>query len=232
MVPVGAQTIVECHVMMGMDSKAQEFVARTRIPDYVDWMLNEADLVTTYRYMKRALKLFQWRFPSPVRWRLKSPSHMPFVEALNEVFPDAKFWMTHRDITKVIPSVVDVYHELHKSLTDQVDADFIIDTITKWWVIGLERILAFRDQGNGQRFVDVQFSEFQRDPETAVERVYAFMGEKLSEEARARMRAWRKEEARGKHGAHEYDTIAANLDLGRIREQFRFYSERFEEVPA
>lgn len=230
MVPVGAQTIVECHPLMGMDFKAQEFVARARLPEYVDWILNEADLVPTYRYMKRALKLLQWRFP-PVRWRLKSPSHMPFVSALNTVFPDAKFWMTHRDITKVIPSVVDVYHELHKSMTDELDPDFIIDTIMKWFTIGTRRVLEFRNH-NESRFVDIQFSEFQRDPEASVRRVYGFMGEDLSDEALARMRQWRIDQARGKDGKHEYDTIAAGLDLDRIREEFRFYSDRFTEQPA
>lgn len=231
MVPLGAQTIAECHPLMAMDFKCQEFAARARIPDYVHWMLHEADLVPTYQYVKRSLKLLQWRCP-PHRWRLKSPSHMPFVDALNQVFPDAKFWMSHRDITKVVPSAIDVYHELHRPMVDHVDPAFITDTILEWWTIGMRRTLDFRDNGAEDRFVDVQFSEFQRDPEASVERIYAFTGETLSDEARERMRTWRRVQARGKDGHHELDTIAAALDLDAVREQFRFYSERFDEVAA
>jgi len=228
MVPVGAFTQVECHVLMALDFKAQEFVARFRLPGYVEWMLHEADLVPTYTYMKRAMKLLQWRYP-PVHWRLKSPSHMPFIRALDTVFPDSRFWWTHRDIAKVWPSIVDVYHELRKGNSDQLDVEDLLSTLYKWFGTGLQRMIEFRDSGNEDRFIDVRFSDFQREPEPSIERIYAFMGEKLTDETRERMRQWRQDQAREKHGAHILDTVASALDMDEVRARFDFYTRRFAD---
>ena len=227
MVPVSPTAPAECQNLMAYDFKCQQFLCRARVPAYGDWLLNEADLVPTYRYVKRVLKLLQWRRP-PNRWRLKNPSHLPFIEAFNQVFPDARFWMTHRPVEDVIPSVVDVYYELLKPMSDTLDADYLLKINLDYWIIGLRRLLDFRDRGNDDRFIDVQFSDFQRDPEGCVEKIYDFVGEDLSDVARERMRTWQTSTPRDKHGLHVMGPVAAALDVGTIREQFRFYRERFQ----
>jgi hypothetical protein len=70
--------------------------------------------------VKRVLKLLQWRCP-PNRWRLKNPTYSMFITALDKVFPDARYCMTHRDVANVIPSVADLYFEMHKPNTDRPD---------------------------------------------------------------------------------------------------------------
>ena len=91
---------------MALDFKAHYFQAFAYVPSYSDWLL-DADLTSTYRYERRALKLLQWG--SPTRpWRLKCPSHLLWLDHLDEVFPDARFVMTHRDPTEVMVSVADL----------------------------------------------------------------------------------------------------------------------------
>ena len=108
MLPSTATSPMECQLFMGYDFKSQFFQAFAHVPSYVDWLIHKADLVPTYRYVKRVLKLLQWRWPK-TSWRLKNPSHSMFITALNEEFPDARFVMTHRDVAEVIPSVADLY---------------------------------------------------------------------------------------------------------------------------
>lgn len=226
MLPSTARGPTECQTFMGYDFKSQLFQAFARIPTYVEWLNHEADLVPTYRYVKRVLKLLQWRCP-PTRWRLKNPSHSMFIGALNEVFPDARFWMTHRDIASVVPSVSDVYYELSQAYSDQVDKPFLARQNAAWTELGLKRVIAFRDAGNDDRFFDIQFGPFMKDPFPILEQLYAFLGEPLTEEARAGMRAWRENAPREKHGAHTYDLAEFDIDLAALRERFRFYSDRF-----
>ena len=227
MLPMSATSPSECQNFMGYDFKSQIFQAFARIPSYSDWLHHKADLEPTYRYVKRVLKLLQWRCP-PTRWRLKNPSHMPFIEALDKVFPDARFWMTHRDITQVLPSVADLYYELSRSLTDQPIQAYLGQLNTECWELGLQRLIAFRDRpGNDKRFFDVHFAPFQRDPMPQIQALYDWLGEPLTETARARMLAWRAATPRDKHGVHEYDAVAFGLDPGRLRERFGFYSDRF-----
>jgi hypothetical protein len=239
MVPSSASSPTECQTFMAYDFKSQLFHAFAQIPSYVEWLNHEADLVPTYRYVKRVLKLLQWRCP-PTRWRLKNPGHILFIGALVQVFPDARFWMTHRDIAAVIPSVADLYYELTKAFSDDVDKAFLGRLNVDIWELGLRRLIAFRDgaggpagqRGENHRFFDIHFAPFQRDPFPAIEQLYRFTGEELTDEAKTRMRAWRQSTPRDKHGAHSYDAADFGIDPGLLRERFRFYSDRFNVSPA
>lgn len=231
MLPSTATGPTECQTFMGYDFKSQLFQAFAHIPTYVEWLNHKADLVPTYHYVKRILKLLQWRCP-PTRWRLKNPSHSMFIGALAEVFPDARFWMTHRDIASVAPSVCDVYYELSKAYSDHVDKIFLGEQNTAWTELGLRRVIAFRDAGNDDRFFDIHFAPFQKDPFPILEQLYGFLGEELTAETRARMAAWRERMPREKHGSHTYDPAAFGIDVDALRERFRFYSNRFGVAPA
>jgi hypothetical protein len=46
------------------------------------------------------------------------------------------------------------------------------------------------------------------------------------------MRAWRESTPRDKDGAHRYDPADFGIDLEALRQQFRFYSERFNLAAA
>jgi len=231
MVPSTATGPTECQTFMAYDFKSQLFQAFARVPTYVAWLNYTADLVPTYRYVKRVLKLLQWRCP-PTRWRLKNPSHSMFIGALAEVFRDARFWMTHRDITSVLPSVCDLYFELCKAYSHDVDKRFLARQNEEWTELGLRRVIAFRDAGQDHRFFDIHYAPFQKDPFPALEQLYDFLGEDLTDTARTRMQAWRNTTPRDKHGTHAYNPADFGIDLDRLRERFRFYMDRFDVLQA
>lgn len=225
MLPSTATSPTECQLFMGYDFKSQIFQAFVHIPTYVQWLNHRTDLVPTYAYVKRVLKLLQWRCP-PTRWRLKNPSNSLFIEALNRVFPDARFVMTHRDVASVIPSVADLYYELHKAYADEVDLPAIGQDARNFCALGMQRMIAFREAGNDHRFFDIHFAPFQKDPFPILEALYAFLGEKLTPEARDRMEAWRRDTPRTA-GYQRTDMLAFGLDPAGLHEQFAFYSHRF-----
>jgi len=196
------------------------------VPSYVQWLNYEADLVPTYRYVKRVLKLLQWHCP-PTRWRLKNPSHSVFIKDLDAVFPDARYWVTHRDIRSVIPSVADLYFEMARPFTETVDKVELGRSNVEWTELGLQRVIAFRDAGHNHRFFDIHFAPFQKDPFPILAKLYNFIGEEFTDETRARMEAWRRNTPRDKHGALTYDAAEFGIDLEHLRARFKFYSERF-----
>jgi len=226
MLPSTATSPTECQTFMGMDFKSQLFQAFAKIPSYVEWLNYQADLVPTYQYVKRILKLLQWRCP-PTRWRLKNPSHTLFIGALDKVFPDARYWMTHRDIGKVLPSVADLYFELNKAFSDNVDKLWLGDVNMEFCELGMKRMIAFRDAGNNDRFFDIHFAPFQKDPFPFLQELYDFLGEEFTEETKQRMRHWRENTPRDKHGDHTYNPADFGIDMATLRERFAFYNERF-----
>lgn len=229
MVPTSPTSPSECQNFMGYDFKSHLFQGWVQVPTYSKWLHYEADLEPTYRYVKRVLKLLQWRCP-PYRWRLKNPAHIIFIDALDKVFPDARFWMTHRDIASVIPSVSDLYFELCKGLSDDVDQPYLARLNEEVWALGMRRLIAFRDDGGrGDRFYDLYFARVQKDPIPEIEGLYAWLGEPFTDEARRRMIAWSQNTPREKHGGP--DMAAFGIDIASLREHFRFYTDRFE-VPT
>jgi hypothetical protein len=231
MLPSGPKAPTEDQLLMAQDFKSQIFQATFRIPSYVEWFHHEADLVPTFHYVKRVLKLLQWRCP-PDRWRLKTPTYAMFITALDTVFPDARYCMTHRDVANVVPSAADLYNELSKGSTDVPDKHWMGQVNLESAELGMRRMIAFREAGNEHRFFDIHFAPFQRDPFPVLEHLYAFLGEELTPAARVGMTAWRNATPPDKHGAHEYEPADFGLDLAAIREQFRFYSERFDVATA
>lgn len=225
MLPSTATSPTECQYNMGFDFKTQLFQAFANVPTYVDWLNHKADLVPTYRYMKRIFKLLQWRCP-PKRWRFKNPTHSLFITAIDQVFPDARYVMTHREVASVLPSVSDLYLEIRRAYSDHVDLPAIGAETRGWCELGMRRMIAFRDAGNDHRFFDIQFAPFQADPFPQIEALYAFLGEEFTPEARARMEEWRR--AKPRDASYERTPMSAfGLDRESLERQFAFYSNRF-----
>ncbi len=231
MLPSTATSPTEDQVTMAFDFTSQIFQASFHIPSYAHWFNYEADLVPTFTYVKRVLKLLQWHCGAPdggpARWRLKNPTYSLFIDALDTVFPDARYCMTHRDPANVIPSAADLYFEMHKPSTDAPDKSWLGEVITESFALGMDRMMAFRDAGNEHRFFDIQFAPFQKDPFPVLAKLYAHLGEEFTLEAEARMRAWRIDTPRDKHGLHEYDAADFGIDIAALRSRFAAYAERF-----
>ena len=232
MLPSTATSPTECQLIMGMDFKAQIFQAMHQVRSYVDWLHNEADLKPTYHWLKRVLKLLQWRCPSVrgphTHWRLKNPSHILWIDDLDAVFPDARYWMTHRDPADVIPSVADLYYEYTKPFTSIVDKSWLGAVNIEYCELGMNRVIAFRNSGNDAKFFDVIFAEFQRDPWPSIEALYVWLGEELTPEARAGMERWRAETPPDKHGKRVIDPFDYGLNKDELRARIAFYRQRFD----
>jgi hypothetical protein len=161
--------------------------------------LLSCDVTPGYRYHRRVLKLLQWHCP-PTRWWLKSPAHMTTIDALARVYPDARFVMTHRDLGQVLPSVCALKHALGSPLAAWLDLHALGRHETELWSDSLRTTIEFRDDGREHRFFDVAFAELQHDPIGAMERLYAALGDELTD---------------------------YGLDLDALRSAFAFYHDRF-----
>ena len=155
---------------------------------------------------------------------------MLFIAALVQVFPDARFVMTHRPISEVIPSVADVYLELSQAYSDAVDPPSLAVKNIVTWEKAMQRMIAFREGPQDRRFFDIPFKAFMRDPFPSIERLYAFLGEALTPETRLRMQAWRDASPRDKHGQHRIDLDVFAIDLASLDARFAFYHDRFADM--
>ncbi len=226
-VPSSLTGPMECQDLMALDFKSHIFQAFGYIPSYSAWLL-EADLTSTYLYERRVLTLLQWGCPAKP-WRLKCPTHLLFLDALDIAFPDARFVMTHRDPTDVMASVSAVYADLIAAFSDEVDLEYIGRLNVEHWSAGMERALAFRDAGADHRFFDLGFRELQADPIAEVTALYAWLGEPVTAEFADGMRAWWAENAETREPGDKPDPERYGLDASGIRPLFSEYLRRMEK---
>ena len=228
MLPQSATGPVEDHQLMELEFTSQMQLAFAWLPTYADWFLH-CDMEPTYRYEARVLKLLQWRC-GPKRWQLKSPTHTLFLDAFAKVFPRTRFVMTHRDVSKVLPSVADLYCTLLSLGNTHVDRHAVGQLNMDQWGTALDRMLAFRGGaggGNDARFFDIGFAAFQADPIAEIRGLYDWLGWDLTADTEARMQAWRAENPRDKHGTHQYDGADFGLTDDALAARFGAYRERF-----
>jgi hypothetical protein len=225
MLPAQADGPQECLLIMALDFRSQIFEGMAHIPTYSSWLLH-CDMTSTYRYHRRVLKLLQWRCP-PTSWSLRSPAHMHSIDALDTVYPDARFVMTHRDVGQVLPSVCALYDTFSSVLSERSDPVSIGAANVATWKLSLERLMAFRDAGNAARFHDLHFDDVQRDPIGTVSRLYHELGDDLSDVARRRMQNWWTTNDEARPPAHHHSPAKYGLDPSVLDEQFAFYHDRF-----
>lgn len=221
---------MECLDLMALDFKSQVFQAFAQVPSYSTWLLERADFTSTYLYQRRVLQLLQWGEPTR-RWRLKSPAHMISLEYLDRVFPDARFVMTHRDPTDVMLSVADVYADIVGGFSDDVDFRYLGDLNVLQWSTGIHRTLEFREAGGDDRFHDIDFRAMQDDPIEQVRRLYAWLGEPVTEEFESAMRAWWHQNAAKRELHPKADPQLFGLDLNTIRPRFTHYVDTYLRGP-
>ncbi|HEX3284824.1 MAG TPA: sulfotransferase [Mycobacterium sp.] len=223
-VPNDVHGPMECLDLMALDFKSQIFQAFAQVPSYSEWLAFKADFTPTYAYERRVLKLLQWGEPTRP-WRLKSPAHVLWLDHLDRVFPDARFVMTHRDPTDVILSVADVYADIAGGFTDHLDRRYLGELNVKHWSVGVDRAVKFREGGADDRFYDIDFRAMQADPVGEVRRLYAWLGEPVSDEFESRMRSWWAENSEKRDPTARADPEAFGLDLDAIRPLFTSYVE-------
>ncbi|MBO0855741.1 MAG: sulfotransferase, partial [Nocardia sp.] len=226
-VPMDTHAPMECHELMGMSFASHLFQSFARIPAYSEWLVREADLTETLRYQKRVMKLLAWG--EPVRpWRLKCPSHILWLDALDRVFPDAKFVMTHRDPTDVMLSVVDLYADIIGTFSDDIDLAYIGRLNVEHWSLGIDRTMAFRAGPKGNRFYDIDFRAMQADPIGQVGRLYDWLGVEVGAEFDRRMRDWWQHAAQEREPSTHGDPVAFDIDLDALRPRFAAYTAAAE----
>jgi Sulfotransferase family len=228
MLPTSPDGPAECLDLLSMTFRCMALDVMAKTPSYGAWLSTDCDFDPAYRYHQRVLKLLQWHRP-PSRWRVKTPAHLLSIESLDRVYPDARFVMTHRDVTRVIPSVASVETAVIRLMTGRADPLYIGKHCADTWDVSLHRFIAFRDRVGDDRFYDIAFDDIQSQPIAVMAGLYEWLGEDLTEETVAAMEAWLKanDEEREQAGQHQYRAEDFGLDPEVLRERFAYYGERF-----
>ncbi|MFO1537669.1 MAG: sulfotransferase family protein [Actinomycetota bacterium] len=192
----------------------QEWVGR--VPRWRDHYLAH-DQTPHYEWMRTGLQILQWYRPRE-RWVLKSPQHLEQIGPLLRVFPDATVVVTHRDPVAVVQSTATMMAYAARMSYRDTRPEWYLEYWTDRMRRLLERGVRDRHLLPTDRTLDVHFDRYMADEVGTVAEVYDLAGLALTDEARARIEAYRAAHPRGRDGRVVYDLRA---DFGATPEQVR-----------
>jgi hypothetical protein len=218
----------ECVFLLQFDFRTQNFEAWGRVPSYSEWLF-ACDMTPAYNYHKRILQMLQWQV-GPKEWFIRSPPHMHGVFELDRTYPDARYVQTHRNVDAMIPSEAALFSSLLTSLTNEPNEPYLGRHLADVRVECLRRLMKFRDAGNEDRFFDICFYDMQADAMGQIRKLYAWLGDDLSDVAAERMAKWWNENSAERQGARKYDPATYGVDAEDLKQRFAFYHDRYPDL--
>jgi hypothetical protein len=223
----GAQLPQECVPINAHEFLSVQFHITFHVPSYQAW-LNDQDMVRSYEFHKKFLQHLQSKYMKD-RWALKSPAHLPAIDELLEVYPDALIIHTHRDPGNVMPSLASLHYAFRGMNSDSVDPARIGRNVMDTWSLQLHKAVEARrrHQDKPGQFFDAHFEDTLANPVDLLRRAYEHFGLELNDATRERMSAFLEANPRGSRGVHRYVREDFGLDLAEIRERFSEYCDEF-----
>jgi Sulfotransferase family len=224
--PMGALVGQECVRITASEFTSMIYTVQYRLPSYYRWLLYEADHTGAYAFHRIFLQHLQSGVPG--QWVLKSPAHLWQLDKLLAEYPDALIVQTHRDPLNVISSIAALTHHLRRMCSDESNIADCAAQSYEEITVGLDRGITLRDSDPvlDGRVIDVQFTDFMKDPWATIGDIYAKLGRELKPEAAQRMRDFLAAHP-GDGGRGRYTWSDTGLDAGEVRDRVRAYQERY-----
>lgn len=217
----------ECHAFMQQSWGAAGLHNLFRVPEYFDWLMDELDLVQTYRVHKRQLQCLQWRLERKP-WALKYPNHVIAMNEILQVYPDARFAMTHRDPAQVVASICKMTWNLRGMRSaEAVDMHEVGRDMLHFIQRHIDRIMEFDRGPHGDRVVHADYYALVADPVTQMRRIHAGLGIDTPDDVAQAVSDWHAANPKNARGKNEYSLAQYGLDVNVVREQFAPYINRF-----
>ncbi|MCG8686037.1 MAG: sulfotransferase [Desulfobacterales bacterium] len=220
-----AHGTAECQNLTAHEFVHMGWSAGSSLFSHGNWV-GDCNMVQAYKWHKKILQVLQWKLPNE-RWVLKAPMHLFGVEALIDIYPDAKIVFTHRDpIDAMVSGISMVYHWTNFT-AGQADKQAILDWYPKLWAQGLKRALLYRKKLAPDQGLDIFHQEMSADPIKTVEKIYNHFRIPLLEGAKKRMQTWMRDNPRSKFGNHECTLNEFGIEPQQIKEIFDFYYDQY-----
>jgi len=211
-------------LMYGLRSFQFETLAFT--PSYGRW-LDASDLRPTYALLRLVLQIWQSRVPT-LSWSLKCPQHLGHLEALLEVFPDARLIWLHRDPAKSIPSTASMMMSYLLMGSSRLDPGVVGGYWFERLARAVDRALEFEARaGQAERFCHVYYRDLLCDPVGTLAAIRASFGEELDPLHRRRIELFMRHRPRDLYGRHVYRMDDFGLTPAAIDTRFERYRKRF-----
>ncbi len=219
--PLDATSPQECSEITAHVFRSLRFDTTYHIPAYRRW-LDQTGHVPAYRFHRRFLQHLQHQAPGG-RWVVKCPDHLFALDAIREVYPDARLVFVHRDPVKVLLSVAKLTEVVRRPFTRRLDRREIGAQESARWLEGTQRMIDVDRDGVHH----VHHTDLVADPVGTVTALYRQFGLAFPPTLEASIQRYVKQRPRGGYGPRDYRFEEHGLRADVEREKFRGYMRHF-----
>ncbi len=176
--PLGTFEVEEEVGLIQHGFSTQIFEIQAKIPTFAEWLMTH-DQSAAYQDMALLLKVISWYRGDPEGkpWVLKSPQHMQDLDAMLQVFPNAKLICSHRDPIKAVGSACSMAWNALVRDSDNLTPEWV----GQEWLSKTERMLkktmrVRAQQAPHENQHDIQYADITANWQGAIEDVYDFLG--------------------------------------------------------
>jgi hypothetical protein len=228
--PITATAPQECSEITAHVFASLRFDTTHHVPSYRAWIDNTGHR-EAYRFHRRFLEHLARHGKAGQRWALKCPDHVFALDAIREIYPDARFVFVHRDPMRVLASVARLTEVLRQPFTRRLDRATVGRQVCDRWVEGAERIVAASKTLPKDRVVHIRYHELTGDPAGTVHRLYAKFGLPFDAAFEQRIRTYVDAKPNGGYAQRRHRVEDYGLDAARERDRFAGYVETFNVGP-
>jgi len=193
-------------------------------PDYphLEWT-RSVSRVPSQAYLREMLKYLQWQIGGKQGkpWVLKNPGNTgEFLEML-EVFPNATFVISRRDLYRTMGSSMRMGTEILQNTFDPLDPIFVGNYTVDYWAYELKRYLKqLAEKGAEVRLLEADYNVCVSDGLSVARELYELAGMPWTKEGEAAMRQWDIDNPRHKLGSYGYQLEDYGWSEEKIAEAF------------
>lgn len=179
----------------------------TTAPDqpFLDWA-RSVNRVSPLTFLKRMLQYLQWQNGGKCGpWLLKNPGHTGEMAEMAEVFPNATFVISRRDLASTMGSSFRMMGEILVNTFDAPEPRRYANETVEYWSHELSRFQRQRAALKGSvRLIEADYNTCVSDGLSVAREVYEAHGQPWTREGEAAMRQWDIDNPRHKLGAYGY----------------------------
>jgi hypothetical protein len=226
--PLSGWSAQECTEVTALVFQSLRFDSTYYVPSYRKW-LDQHGHLAAYEFHKRFLQHLQHQ-TGRRRWVLKSPDHALALDALRQVYPDARIVFLHRDPMKVLPSNAQLIEMLRAPFAKEIDPLQIGRQGMADQALGARNMVdaARLDGFDAVPIFHLHFLDLIARPVEAVERLYRHFGIRLTPSATEAISRAATAKPNGGYAKNVYHPDRHGIDADEVEEHFRDYMDYFD----
>lgn len=219
--PIKPTNPEECLLITPYSLKSLLYSYMARIPTYEDY-LKHTDQKSVFLWHYRFLQTLE-SSGKPKRWLLKDPAHIGKLSEIISTYPDASFIQIHRDPAETIPSICSLTEKTRSAFSNNISKREIGSRTLAYWENALSKGEKEKDLIDRNKFIDIKFDDFVKDPLRQIELIYSQLGLILDRETKQKMNSFSKNQETEDQIKHRYDLNEFGLSTESVQNTLSKY---------